>query len=329
MSSRNVEDLYPQFRPIVNEFLLRADDILGDTQAFITDGFRSGEEQDKLYAQGRTTAGKIVTNAKAGQSAHNFGMAIDIAFRKDGTKGLSYDLALYKKLLPLAEELGLEWGGTWKSFPDNPHYQLPNWVELSKQENETMPEKQTSTTKSYTAEEWSIEREERNKNWNLYQGEIAAHTLTKNKFDGFIKQLASIYGSPETEEGVVKFATENSKAVNDRDMYKGKYEDEQKARKEDLEKHKEELEKYKEEIAVLRADNEVLQKRLDTVELKINSTIEDTKEAKEKIEEKKTEYPQYSSDKINGVLLSILEGVTKLVYGKKTNKRKRSTRRSK
>lgn len=41
-------------------------------------GFRSGAVQDALYAQGRTTPGPIVTNAKGGQSAHNYGLAIDV-----------------------------------------------------------------------------------------------------------------------------------------------------------------------------------------------------------------------------------------------------------
>ncbi|MFJ5622021.1 M15 family metallopeptidase [Peribacillus loiseleuriae] len=43
----------------------------------IPDGYRSIAEQDKLYAQGRTAPGKVVTNAKGGQSNHNYGLAVD------------------------------------------------------------------------------------------------------------------------------------------------------------------------------------------------------------------------------------------------------------
>ncbi|WVE38856.1 M15 family metallopeptidase, partial [Priestia megaterium] len=45
----------------------------------ITEGFRSIEQQHKLYSQGRTTPGIIVTNAKGGYSYHNYGLAFDIA----------------------------------------------------------------------------------------------------------------------------------------------------------------------------------------------------------------------------------------------------------
>ena len=85
MASRKIKDLHSLLQPIAREFIERADTILGSDQAFITDGYRSRAEQTKLYAQGRTSLGKIVTYAKAGQSPHNYGLAFDIAFRKDGT----------------------------------------------------------------------------------------------------------------------------------------------------------------------------------------------------------------------------------------------------
>jgi peptidoglycan L-alanyl-D-glutamate endopeptidase CwlK len=95
-------------------------------------GFRSWEEQDALYAQGRDKAGKVVdkskvvTNAKGGQSNHNYTCAVD--FCKDGDMkrdGLqpSWDLAGYKVLAEEAEKLGLEAGLHWK-FVDAPHIQL-------------------------------------------------------------------------------------------------------------------------------------------------------------------------------------------------------------
>ena len=86
----------------------------------ITSGFRSFKEQDKLYAQGRTKPGNIVTNAKGGQSMHNFGVAFDIVDRK-----LGYNLSSYqwKWLNVIASLLKLEWGGTWGAFSDKPHFQ--------------------------------------------------------------------------------------------------------------------------------------------------------------------------------------------------------------
>lgn len=88
----------------------------------VTQGFRSIEEQNRLYAQGRTAPGKIVTNAKGGQSNHNFGKAVDFAFVVNGE--ISWDEKLYKKIGVWAREVGLKWGGDWKSIKDKPHVEL-------------------------------------------------------------------------------------------------------------------------------------------------------------------------------------------------------------
>jgi peptidoglycan L-alanyl-D-glutamate endopeptidase CwlK len=95
----------------------------------IISGLRTYEEQDALYAQGRTTPGKKVTNAKGGQSNHNFGIAFDIGVF-EGAKYLD-DSPKYKTVGILGAELGLEWGGNWKSIVDQPHFQLrPAWAKL-------------------------------------------------------------------------------------------------------------------------------------------------------------------------------------------------------
>jgi peptidoglycan L-alanyl-D-glutamate endopeptidase CwlK len=91
-------------------------------------GYRSVEEQDGLFAQGRTKPGKIVTKAKGGQSAHNFGVAVDFCADGDMTRaGLqpNWDTASYKLLANQAQGLGLEAGFYWQSFVDAPHIQLP------------------------------------------------------------------------------------------------------------------------------------------------------------------------------------------------------------
>ncbi|HVR40235.1 MAG TPA: M15 family metallopeptidase [Thermoanaerobaculia bacterium] len=90
----------------------------------IISGTRTYAEQDALFAQGRTTPGKKVTNAKGGESNHNFGIAWDIGIFIDG-KYETKDAA-YKQAAPiaLAVTTGVEWGGNWVTFPDVPHYQL-------------------------------------------------------------------------------------------------------------------------------------------------------------------------------------------------------------
>lgn len=88
----------------------------------VTQGFRSIEEQNRLYAQGRTAPGKIVTNARGGQSNHNFGKAVDFAFVFNGE--ISWDENLYKNIGRWARIVGLKWGGNWKSIKDKPHVEL-------------------------------------------------------------------------------------------------------------------------------------------------------------------------------------------------------------
>ena len=93
----------------------------------IISGLRSYAEQDALYAQGRTEPGNVVTNARAGHSNHNFGIAFDIGlFERNEYLGES---PMYKAVGALGEELGLEWGGNWRTLVDQPHFQLrPAWA---------------------------------------------------------------------------------------------------------------------------------------------------------------------------------------------------------
>jgi|SRR6478735_2110394 len=102
---------------------------------------RTNKEQDDLYAKGRTKAGRIITNAKGGQSIHNYGLAFDIVilFDEDGDGKFeiaSYDLDSYwMKVTNYFKSKGWEWGGDWKSFKDYPHFQKVfglKWQDLIK-----------------------------------------------------------------------------------------------------------------------------------------------------------------------------------------------------
>lgn len=87
----------------------------------ITEGYRTPERQDELYAQGRTRPGNIVTNARAGESFHNYGVAVDIVFRKEG---YTVSDKVWKTFGALANTYGFEWGGDWEEFVDFPHIQM-------------------------------------------------------------------------------------------------------------------------------------------------------------------------------------------------------------
>ncbi|MGG3958436.1 M15 family metallopeptidase [Bhargavaea massiliensis] len=97
----------------------------------ITQGLRTVEEQNELYAQGRTKPGKIVTNAKGGYSYHNYGLAFDFAIlNADGSVNWNID-EKWKRVGALGKSLGLEWGGDWPSFKDYPHFQYTFGLSLA------------------------------------------------------------------------------------------------------------------------------------------------------------------------------------------------------
>lgn len=117
----------------------------------VTEGFRSIERQNELYAQGRTKPGSIITNAKGGESYHNYGVAFDIAF---STKtGISYD-GPWETVAKIGEALGLSWGGWpdrsiqippehpspvgWPNLIDKPHFEYTAGYTLKDFQNNTI-----------------------------------------------------------------------------------------------------------------------------------------------------------------------------------------------
>jgi hypothetical protein len=98
----------------------------------ITEGYRSLERQAELYAQGRTTKGTVVTNAKPGESWHNYQVAFDVVFRKQGYNASD---ALWETLGTVGEKHGLDWGGRWREFVDKPHFQMTQGYTLADFQN--------------------------------------------------------------------------------------------------------------------------------------------------------------------------------------------------
>lgn len=97
----------------------------------ITSTYRDAESQNALYAQGRTTAGKIVTNAKAGQSWHNHRCAFDFVPIVNG-KAQWNDLATFRRCGEIAESVGLEWAGRWTGkFREMAHCQYTGGLTLA------------------------------------------------------------------------------------------------------------------------------------------------------------------------------------------------------
>lgn len=124
-SEKYIATLLPEVQPMARALVQKA--AASGITIRIISGLRTYAEQDILYAQGRTTPGNIVTNARGGYSSHNFGIAFDIGVF-EGKKYMP-DSPKYKAAGVLGRDLGLEWGGNWKTMVDQPHFQLrPIWA---------------------------------------------------------------------------------------------------------------------------------------------------------------------------------------------------------
>ena len=133
-SESNLETLLPICQKLIRRWFLER--VKGwaemhDVVVKIICGTRTWAEQNDLYAQGRTKSGNKVTNAKAGYSFHNFGVAFDIGIFDAKGKYLTSD-ALYDKLF---NDCGspdcFDWGGNFKSLHDAPHYQYNEFGDTS------------------------------------------------------------------------------------------------------------------------------------------------------------------------------------------------------
>ena len=123
-------ELHPQVEEKKNALIEQAGEI--GINVVVTETVRSMERQDELYAQGRKDDGNIVTYAEAGESYHNYGLAIDYAL-EDENRNLIWDIKYdgnengkpdWFEAAEIAKELGFEWGGDWERFQDYPHLHM-------------------------------------------------------------------------------------------------------------------------------------------------------------------------------------------------------------
>ncbi|WP_342388583.1 M15 family metallopeptidase [Salinicoccus bachuensis] len=123
------EEIHPEVEEKAETLVEKAKE--EDIDIKITDDFRSIKEQDGLFNKGRTFPGQIVTNAKGGESYHNYGLAIDYALEVDGKViwDVGYDgndngASDWFEVADIAKDLGFEWGGDWDGFKDYPHLEM-------------------------------------------------------------------------------------------------------------------------------------------------------------------------------------------------------------
>lgn len=131
MASRCIEDLHHDLQPLCREFVRRCQ--AEGVDPLITCTWRSGAEQDQLYAQGRNgKPGLRVTNARAGQSAHNATIkdqpaarAFDVVPMVGGKPMWDASHSHWQIMGRIGESLGLTWYGNPRAkFREFPHFEL-------------------------------------------------------------------------------------------------------------------------------------------------------------------------------------------------------------
>lgn len=160
-SEKRLEKVHPELnkriRNLITAFAERG------TQVEVVQGLRTFAEQDALFAQGRTKPGPVVTNARGGQSNHNYGLAVDLCPFVNGKPDFSAN-STFVAIGAEAVKLGMEWGGNWKKLIDKPHVQLPGmtiadcsrlfkkggldavWEEATRRLNKSVVKTATTTT---------------------------------------------------------------------------------------------------------------------------------------------------------------------------------------
>ena len=131
--SRKIEDLHPLVQPKALLLIKKAKEDLG-LGIVIYRTLATWEEQEAIYAQGRTKPGIVVSNARGGESFHNYGLAIDFGILKPGSKEIEWNTKAdfdndqipdYQELGKLGEDIGFEWGARFTSMKgDLGHLQM-------------------------------------------------------------------------------------------------------------------------------------------------------------------------------------------------------------
>lgn len=137
-SLERIAKLHPSVREEVSIIVNECNAALKvHSQMRITQGLRTFAEQDALFKQRPK-----VTNAKGGQSVHNYGFAVDIALVIDN-KVASWDVKKdwdgdkvsdWDECVKIFAKYGWNWGGNWHSFKDMPHFDkigFGNWRTLA------------------------------------------------------------------------------------------------------------------------------------------------------------------------------------------------------
>lgn len=140
---KRISEAHPIIREKLLEQYKEATNLLGKgSRLRFTYVYRSKSLQDRLFNQRPK-----ITNAKGGQSIHNYGLAFDIVIMYDNDGNGTFEeaswsqirdfdkdsVADWKEVTNYFKSKGWEWGGDWKTFKDAPHFQMTfkhTWASL-------------------------------------------------------------------------------------------------------------------------------------------------------------------------------------------------------
>ena len=146
------KEAHPKLREELQKIYEEANNKLGKSRLRFSMILRTFAEQDALYAQGRTKKGAKVTNAKGGQSYHNYGLAVDIVLLVKDAKG-EFKTASWDTVKDWDKDGTADWlevvqifvkyGWTWGFIKNGKRWDLPHfqktfglhWSELLKCRN--------------------------------------------------------------------------------------------------------------------------------------------------------------------------------------------------
>jgi peptidoglycan L-alanyl-D-glutamate endopeptidase CwlK len=133
INSRSLDELVPPAKERVERFIALCDE--NGIDLLVTSTYRDHESQNALYAQGRTKVGKVVTNAKAGESYHNWRCAVDVVPLINGKPNWDSSDPVWLRIGELGEQAGLEWAGRWRTFKELAHFQYTGGLTLTDLKN--------------------------------------------------------------------------------------------------------------------------------------------------------------------------------------------------
>lgn len=180
----DLQSLHPYFRDKVLE-LIRQSKLKGIELA-IVETYRTPTKQNEYKAKGRK-----YTRVGPGQSKHQYGLAVDVVPVING-KPQWRNIALWRKIGPIGERLGMQWGGRWRRLFDPGHFEWTGGLDTRALAQGIFPP--IPKADYYPCIDEDLKALQRHwKAWQIQQSEVARQETRKS--------LVKTVSKPVTNEG--------------------------------------------------------------------------------------------------------------------------------